>query len=345
MRFGEQPLLLGGALEPAAQPEKQVGRADLGLQRAQHAQAAEGADGHGAEGPVFEPFGHDAVRRGRDAFCRFGQSVHQLGHGRHGYSPLRVHLGFDWEGKAPAEPHSDRWSGLWAKPADEHRQRLIEQGQRVFLPRRGVLGPEGEHADVQRPVQVQGDGRERIADAMTGGDLTDGFQVGRAECGRVAVLLGRLRGQFCVEDGGQVFAKRLELAKGGGNVGEQFFFERQRIRILPIQVCCELLGRHGVGLADQRVGDGFFRGEVVEERADADAGHAGDVAGGGGLESLGGKQLLRCLQDSLPGGRPGFRGDSHGAVLACKAARRLSEHAHIVSAAERPSSHKMSVLT
>src|SRR5262249_4568737 len=77
-------------------------------------------------------------------------------------------------------------------------------------------------------------------------------------------------------------SQRAQLAQRGGHEAKETFLE-----VLCI-VGTFLARRHGAlkGFKDELEGEGFLRGEIVEERARGDAGAAGEVARRGGLEAL-----------------------------------------------------------
>src|SRR5690242_12612288 len=114
---------------------------------------------------------------------------------------------------------------LRAQPPDEHVERIVNEGQGVFLPGRLVVGPEDEHARVQRPVELQG-GRRKLAECVLRRECRDGLQVTYPQRGGIVRSGDGERTERGLQKRGQMLAQRLELSQTQSDDGKQVFFER-----------------------------------------------------------------------------------------------------------------------
>src|SRR5688572_7231494 len=189
----------------------------------------------------------------------------------------------------------------------EHPRRPVEEGQRVLLRRRGVLRPEGEDPEEERPPEVErrplrrtpapplrqeaGDRLEVAAPLPVGGA---GAARGRTE--------RRRRGPRDEAPPG------LELTQRRDREQEQVLGQRRLRPPLLLEPPPPALE----AARDQRQREGLLAGVVVEEGAGADARGAGDLAGGRPLEAAAAEEPGGGAEDPPAGPLPRLLGHAHG---------------------------------
>src|SRR5262245_19955805 len=90
------------------------------------------------------------------------------------------------------------WPGLlWrsvaaiaAQPVAEHVQRLIDEDPCILLLGRAVADPIGEDAEVERPIELQGHGRD-FSVTVLGGNRLDAAEVQLAQDFDVVEAIGK----------------------------------------------------------------------------------------------------------------------------------------------------------